>query len=166
MAPGSLHSAKTTVNLTPPRLPPSSTCHKTASGPISSFRIRPKFKRAPPADKYEFDLQNQDGSRLVLAPADRKALVMGLALHAKGQATLAAATRAARAAAAASGSGSAGAAAPAGGAAEAAAGGGGGAEGGAGAAGGAGAQLRQALEELLMAEEAFDLVGGRRRGRL
>ncbi|KAI8468889.1 MAG: hypothetical protein J3K34DRAFT_522552 [Monoraphidium minutum] len=110
-------------------------------------------------DKYEFDLQNQDGTRLALDPADRRALVMGLALHAKGQASLAAALRAARAGRRGGGDGGgagagggAGPSQPAGGAAAAG-------PAGPGYGGEAGEKLRAALEELLLAEEAFDLVG-------
>ena len=65
------------------------------------FLYRPGRLQVPPLlnppsnspDKYEFDLTNQDGTRLALAPEDRKALVMGLALHAQGQATLTAAAK-------------------------------------------------------------------------
>ncbi len=113
-------------------------------------------------DKYEFELQNQAGTRLTLAPADRKALVMGLALHSQGQASLAAATKVARRAAR---GGLAAAAAEAGqdgggdGASISAAPPMGRSSGGRGGGEGGGRQmLTRALEELLLAEEAFDLV--------
>jgi len=144
--------------------------------------------------KYEFDLQNQDGARLALDPADRKALVMGLALHAQGQASLAAAAGAGMRRAGAAGRGAGGrrggaggdgaststaaepaepplpASAPAAAAASAASAPAAAAStstaltapaavGSSSAPAGAGnALLKQALEELLLAEEAFELV--------
>ncbi|GBF88993.1 hypothetical protein Rsub_01492 [Raphidocelis subcapitata] len=138
-------------------------------------------------DKYEFELTNQDGTRIAVAPADRKALVAGLALHEKGRTSLAAAAKAdkaarrARARAAqggdagppsapaggtdgASGGGGAGTSASGGaggGGGGDGGGGGGGGDGGGGGSGGGNEMLRQALEELLLAEEAFDLVADR-----
>eukprot|EP00775_Hariotina_reticulata_P012251 gene12251-12388_t len=41
-------------------------------------------------DKYEFSLENQAGARMSLSDADRRSLVMGLALHDKGRASLSA----------------------------------------------------------------------------